>query len=335
MERILVPAALFFLLSIGLAMATTCTVRDNGCNVDEIPVFSVAYSSNAHAADYLYYDKKVCCPNTTSSNIRAACNSDESEVMSFYKLDNSHTAVKDYSTAYKLCIKFNNFLNCVIKSSCSASDICVASIAYQTNSHIGDCNTYSNKICCGELVVNVEAGGPYVKLITLPTILIVGNVTFNGEAVAYANVSIKIYDGGTLKESRNTVSSSTGKFSTTFTNLDISTYTVSVSANYSLASTSGSDTFKVTESLSGCDEKTVSLSGTALDYMTGLPISSGTVKIAIRENGDEFSTSFTNGRWVISFASCLVQGRKYNAVVQITDSSTGRISWGETQFIAS
>jgi len=253
--------------------------------------------------------------------------------LDFYNANNTHVAKKAF-TNNKICTKFSEYLNCAIKDSCTSSETCVASIAYETNSHVGDCNYYSHNICCGSLAINVEAGGPYVKTDSLPTILIAGNVTFGRESAPSANVSISIYEGTTLKASKETIASSSGKFFTTFTDLDVGTYTVNVSANYSLTNASTSDTFKVIQRLTGCTQKTVSLNGVALDYLTGSSISSGTVKITIKENGDEFSTTFTNGRWTIAFVSCLVSNDRYIATVQITDSSTGRTSWGEMQFIA-
>jgi hypothetical protein len=334
MKRILILTLIFFLLSISFALSTTC--RIGYCSLNETNIFSVFNESNSHAGINGYYNKFLCCPSTIASPaaIRTtSCNSDESEVLTFYKENNTHVAEKGYAPL-KVCVKFSPFLNCVMKSSCTASELCVASLAHSTNSHIGDCNSYPNKICCGALMINVEAGGPYVKTGSLPTILIVGNVSFAGEAAANANITINIYEGATLKATKEFVASSTGKFSTTFTNFDTGIYTVNVSANYSLASATATDTFKVIESLSGCIQKTVSLSGTALDYQTGLPIQSGTVKIYIKENGDEFSASFTNGQWTATFVSCLLPGTRHVATVQITDSATGRTSWSEMQFLA-
>lgn len=334
MKKILAPLILIFIiLSTGFALASVCVVRDNGCNPNEWPVLSVWNESNSHAGDYLYYNKKICCPNVTSSYVRTTCNSDETQVMTLYKPNNSHVAKKDYAD-YKLCTKFSKYLNCVLKSSCSPSDICIASMLYDTNSHLGACYTYDNNICCGELVVNAEMGGPYVKTEVLPTILVVGNVTFSGEAAPYANVSIKIYEAGSLKASKDLTTSSAGKFATTFTNLDIGTYSVNVSANYSMAYASTTDTSKVIARLTGCVLRNVTLNGAALDYVTGLPISQGTAKIAIKENGDEFTTTFTNGRWTTTFTTCLLPSIKHTATVQITDSETGRTSWSEIQFIA-
>jgi len=333
-EILILLTSIFFLLSITPAFSTTC--RIGYCSPNETNIFSVFNESNSHAGINDYYNKFLCCPSTIASPaaIRTtSCNSDESEVLTFYKENNTHVAKKGYAPL-KVCVKFSSFLNCVMKSSCTASELCVASLAYNTNSHIAECNFYPNKICCGALMVNVEAGGPYVKTGSLPTVLVVGNVSFAGEPAANTNISINIYEGATLKATKEFVASSTGKFSTTFTNFDTGTYTVNVSANYSLASATATDTFKVIEGLSGCVNKTVSLSGTALDYQTGLPINSGTVKIYIKENGDESSTSFTNGQWTAAFASCLLPGIRHVATVQIVDSATGRTSWGEMQFLA-
>lgn len=199
---------------------------------------------------------------------------------------------------------------------------------------IGSVLAYVCTVSCGEFWVNFETGGPYIKRQAFPTIFIVGNVNLANGTASYANVSIKIYEGSTLKASRNLIASSTGKFSETFRDIGIGSYDVEVSANYSLWTTYSNDSFKVIGMLAGCLEKNISLSGDALDYLTGSPISQGTVKIAIEENGDEYSTSFTNGKWAASFTSCFTPGQRNHAIVEITDSPTGRTSWGEIEFIA-
>lgn len=152
---------------------------------------------------------------------------------------------------------------------------------------IGSVLAYVCTVSCGEFWVNFETGGPYIKRQAFPTIFIVGNVNLANGTASYANVSIKIYEGSTLKASRNLIASSTGKFSETFRDIGIGSYDVEVSANYSLWTTYSNDSFKVIGMLAGCLEKNISLSGDALDYLTGSPISQGTVKIAIEENGDE------------------------------------------------
>jgi hypothetical protein len=323
--------SIFFLFFSAIVLASSCNVNYGGCE-SGIAIFSLAKENNAHAADYNYYNYKVCCPGVQTYSIKTSCAGDETEVINFYKENNTHAAKKGFAP-YKLCVKFTSYMNCILNTSCNTG-LCVASLAQETNSHLAPCNFYPYQICCGNLTVTVEAGGPYVKDITAPTVLVTGEVKFAGEPASNANISIKIYEGSTLVASKDMVASSGGKYFAIFPNFDFGTYIVNVTANYSYASAFATDTFKVIGKLAGCVAKTVSLSGVAQDYLTGQIISSGTVKIFIKENGDEFSTSFTGGKWSIVFTSCLFPDERHNAIVQIIDSSTGRVSWSEIQFRA-
>jgi hypothetical protein len=188
-------------------------------------------------------------------------------------------------------------------------------------------------VTIGNMIINLEAGGPYVKS-SLPTVVIVGNVTlFDGTPVGPATVVLNVYEGATLKVTRTLTTSSVGKFATTINTLDVGSYDVNATATYGTTVINASDRFKIVEGSSSCVQRTVSLNGTALDYSTGQLISSGTAKIAIKENGDAFQTSFTNGRWILTFVSCLDSGRRYTAAVQVIDSTTGKSSWSEMQFM--
>ncbi|MEM5766025.1 MAG: hypothetical protein QW423_00025 [Candidatus Aenigmatarchaeota archaeon] len=321
----------FFLFFSTIVLAS-CTVNYGGCPTDKYAIFSLAKENNAHAADYNYYSYKVCCPSVQTSLIKTSCESYETEVIDFYKLNNTHAAKKGFAS-YKLCVKFDYPMSCIINSTCNAG-LCVASLLQETNSHLGPCGFYPYQICCGNMTVTIEAGGPYVKHIEAPTIIVVGEVRLVGEPTSNANVSIKIYKDSSLVASKDVVASSDGKYFATFPNFDFGAYVVNVTANYSYATAYSIDTFSVIGKLSGCVAKTVSLSGTAQDYFTGEIVPSGTVKIYIVENGDEFTTSFTEGKWAVTFTSCLFPDISHKAIVQIIDSSTGRISWSEIQFRA-
>ncbi|MEM5829813.1 MAG: hypothetical protein QW040_01515 [Candidatus Aenigmatarchaeota archaeon] len=320
----------FFILFSTLALAS-CTVNYGGCPTDKYAIFSLAKENNAHAGDYNYYSYKVCCPDVQTPSIKTACESDETEVINFYKPSDTHAAKQGF-TSYKLCVKFDYLMTCVLNATCNG--LCVASLAKETNSHLGPCGFYPYQICCGNLTVTVEAGGPYVKDVEAPLVLVVGEVKVVGSPVSNANVSIQIYRGSNFVASKDVITSSDGKYFATFSGLDLGAYVVNVKANYSSASASSLDTFSVISRLSGCVPKTVSLSGTAQNYLTGEIIPSGTVKIYIAENGDEFTTSFTEGKWTVTFTSCLFPDARHTAIVQIIDSSTGSVSWSEIQFRA-
>jgi len=188
-------------------------------------------------------------------------------------------------------------------------------------------------ITTGGIVVNLEAGGPYIRS-SLPTVVIVGNVSwFYGEPVEDASINLTVYSGSTPVKTLQTQTSSTGKFFWILNDLDVGTYVVVANASYRWEKASSSDKFYITSQYP-CEVQTITLNGTARDFDTGELISKGTVKIVIEENGDTASTTFEGGVWVISFTSCLVPGGRYNAVVQITDADTGKSSYGRIQFIA-
>lgn len=180
------------------------------------------------------------------------------------------------------------------------------------------------------LTVTVEAGGPYVKDMATPKVLVVGEVKFEGEPANFANVTIRIYENTTLKVRRDLTASSEGKYFAIFHDLEPGTYFVNVSANYSSANAWGEDTFKIASKFYGCVEKNVSFYGLAQDHMKGQTISSGNVKIFIKENGDKFGTEFSQGNWFVTFTSCLIPDQRHTAIIQIKDS--GRVSWNEIQF---
>jgi len=190
-------------------------------------------------------------------------------------------------------------------------------------------------VTVGTINITAEAGGPYSMETTNPTVIVVGNVTqFDGPVIAGANVNVDVYSGGTLKASKSALTTGSGKYFVTFNTLGIGAYTVNASTVYGASSAAASTTFKIVESIRGCILKTIILSGVAIDTDTGQPINSGTVKISINENGDEFSTGFSNGVWRAEFNTCVITGKAYTVAVQLIDSSTGKSSWSQTQFIA-
>jgi hypothetical protein len=173
--------------------------------------------------------------------------------------------------------------------------------------------------------LTVEAGGPYIKTSSLPKVLIVGNVSSPN-----ANVTIKIYEGSSLKATKELTASSEGKFYSEFENLDKGNYTANITANYSSLTCEASDEFEIKESLPGCKQMNISLAGLARDFLTGQPIS-GIVKVLIKESGDEFSKSFDSGKWSLSFTECLISGQRYTAIIEVEDLQ-GRKSWAEIRF---
>jgi hypothetical protein len=178
--------------------------------------------------------------------------------------------------------------------------------------------------------LSAEAGGPYVKTSTPPKVLIAGNVSLGSTPAPNANVTIKIYEGSSLKATKELTASSEGKFYAEFEGLEKGNYVANLTANYSSSVCEASDEFEIKESLADCEIKNISLSGLATDFLRGQAIS-GNVKVLIKENGEEFSEDFDSGRWDISLTTCLIPDQRYTAVIQITDLK-GRKSWAEILF---
>jgi hypothetical protein len=171
---------------------------------------------------------------------------------------------------------------------------------------------------------------PYVKTSTPPKVLIAGNVSLGSTPATNANVTIKIYEGSSLKATKELTASSEGKFYAEFEGLEKGNYVANLTANYSSSVCEASDEFEIKESLADCEIKNISLSGLATDFLRGQAIS-GNVKVLIKENGEEFSEDFDSGRWDISLTTCLIPDQRYTAVIQITDLK-GRKSWAEILF---
>jgi hypothetical protein len=178
--------------------------------------------------------------------------------------------------------------------------------------------------------LTVEAGGPYIKTSSSPKVLIAGNVSSGSGPASNANVTIKIYEGYSLKATKELTASSEGKFYADFESLDKGNYTANITANYSSSTCEASNEFEIKESLSGCKQMNISLAGLARDFLTGEDIS-GNVTVLIKESGDESSKSFDSGKWSLSFTACLIQDQRYTAIIQVTDLQ-GRKSWVEIKF---
>ena len=190
-------------------------------------------------------------------------------------------------------------------------------------------DSYILTVRVANVIISCEAGGPYSAD---AAVLVVGNVSDQGGTPLSSSVIVEIRKNGVLQTSQGITSSSEGKYFAEFGSLAAGTYVANVTTSYEGANGYCNDTFSIT-SIATCAEKTIGLSGYAFDYSTGQTISSGTVKVTIRETGDGKQESFSNGYWSIGFATCLTSGTKYTAAIQITDSSTGKTSYTQLEFV--
>lgn len=124
-------------------------------------VFRMLSTSNSHAGLFtaITYPYAVCCTDPTrvlsvmkwNTLSESACNPLSSgRVISLNGIINSHAERYEYSNYdNNICLSadYGN-LSCTYRTSCIGGETCLASIAANTESHVGDCSAYSQKICC-------------------------------------------------------------------------------------------------------------------------------------------------------------------------------------------
>jgi hypothetical protein len=132
-----------------------------------------------------------------------------------------------------------------------------------------------------------------------------------------------------LIQQKNLTASSGGKYYSDFTGLGTGSYIANVTAQYSGSTNYCTDTFSILSTIT-CNQKTISISGYALDALTGQTVS-GTVKLIIKETGDSKEFSFSNGYWSTQFVTCLDSGNRYTLGIKVEDSEE-RSSWTQIKF---
>jgi len=145
--------------------ALSCSIRENGCLGEEVALLKMAKTANSHAellgqTAYNYY---ICCSGESLNN---DCQGQHDTFLKLAKETNSHVEKKDQqnypfsnclSTAYGTETPYPSTIACgyvTFPSTCSDLGplyTCLASIAKDTNSHIGDCEAFPIKVCCANV----------------------------------------------------------------------------------------------------------------------------------------------------------------------------------------
>ena len=112
-------------------------------------LFSISNQSNAHAAvNPNHYTWKVCCNET----VNAQQEGNYTIAIRLKNTSNSHAQLNNYSTyTNPIYVGTNNTednVTCINSDSCPPDYFCVISLKNQTNSHVGECSAYTNKVCC-------------------------------------------------------------------------------------------------------------------------------------------------------------------------------------------
>jgi hypothetical protein len=161
---VLAPGGSSALASAGLA----CSVKA-ACDVDEVAVFRMSSTANAHAGtpDGSAYDNVVCCGGVTG--LGNSCSGTYDTVLTLSAADNAHVASDaSYPTEACLSVGTGQAVNCTYGASCDSGWSCLATISGTTNAHVADCDgsdDYATKVCCGTSLT-----GPVGGLAELPDV---------------------------------------------------------------------------------------------------------------------------------------------------------------------
>ena len=151
--------AIFFLFfTQSLVTALSCTIRFGGCSSGETCIFKLSDLTNAHAetCSQTNYNYSVCCSESGRA-LSTSCSGAYDGVIRLSSSTNAH--VRDYDRGdgtypVKICLSSDistDNVDCILLSNDDCSSIgyeCLASVSADDNAHVGDCGTYSTKICC-------------------------------------------------------------------------------------------------------------------------------------------------------------------------------------------
>ncbi len=151
--------AIFFLFfTQSLVTALSCTIRFGGCSSGETCIFKLSDLRNAHAeiCSQTNYNYSVCC-SESGRTLSTSCSGAYDGVIRLSNTTNAH--VRDYDRGdgtypVKICLSSDistDNVDCILLSNDDCSSIgyeCLASVSADDNAHVGDCGTYSTKICC-------------------------------------------------------------------------------------------------------------------------------------------------------------------------------------------
>jgi len=145
---ILIFLSLFFLTDSAKA-ALNCSY--NYCPSGGIQVLKMSASSNAHAGlPSSSYANYICC-----SGISGTSCSGGTPFLKLSATSGAHvqqTSYSSYSTSACLSPISGESINCIYSTSCTSPYVCLASISGATNAHVGNCSTYSTKVCCRTII---------------------------------------------------------------------------------------------------------------------------------------------------------------------------------------
>jgi len=131
-----------------------CAVTDTACGGDEVEVFRMSDTSNAHAAAQgdATYTYRVCCGSVAALGLGTNCSGTYDTVLTLSAVGNAHVgSLGQYPTEVCLSADSVNVVDCMFVGSCSGSQACLATASGTDNAHVADCDgldDYATKVCC-------------------------------------------------------------------------------------------------------------------------------------------------------------------------------------------
>jgi len=177
------------------------------------------------------------------------------------------------------------------------------------------------------LSVTCMTGGPYIKNSTYNTTINVAGSVTDGGGVA-ANVSANITKAGVVWETKNTTSDASGQYILSINkSFDVGTYAINISAEKDGSYAYCGNTTQVGLLPStGCLNRNIQVSGTAVYPSTGLTVTSGTARLSIYGETASNQSSVTDGQFSTILPACLTAGKRYILQTYIDDNA-GKKSW--------
>jgi len=134
-----------------LAAPLVCNVKAS-CTSDEVTVFRMSSSGNAHAGTPggSGYGLAVCCTNV--SGLGTQCFGTYDVALTLSGADDAHVA-SDGSYPARVCLSGgdDSGADCTATGACPTDYACLATISGSTNAHVADCDgvdDYATRVCC-------------------------------------------------------------------------------------------------------------------------------------------------------------------------------------------
>ena len=185
----------------------SCLVTSGTCSGTTVFKMYSADNSHAEIPSQTNYNYKVCCSHTEVADLGNSCVSDNhTVVLKLSEITNAHVEENSYSNySNNVCLSApaGYSIICGYSTDCSTLGtdyVCLASISGDTNAHVGDCSSYSTKVCCAVVSTGPSASTVITNEVTIgSTQLENSQATLNGNITNTGgeNCDIRGFDWGT------------------------------------------------------------------------------------------------------------------------------------------